>query len=92
MGLQGLCGGWLIGWSALVHPQDLRSGGIYAKGRGNLLIDSNLRARRRSTAVVQRFCKPKVGSSILSAGTSFFKSDYKPSSLAQPIRRVSLWS
>jgi hypothetical protein len=24
---------------------------------------------RRSTAVVQRFCKPKVGSSILSAGT-----------------------
>ncbi len=25
---------------------------------------------RRSTAVVQRFCKPKVGSSILSAGTS----------------------
>ncbi len=29
------------------------------------------RSCRRSTAVVQRFCKPKVGSSILSAGTSF---------------------
>ena len=26
---------------------------------------------RHSTAVVQRFCKPKVGSSILSAGTSY---------------------
>lgn len=28
-----------------------------------------VRQGRRSTAVVQRFCKPKVGSSILSAGT-----------------------
>src|SRR5690606_35884633 len=27
--------------------------------------------RRRSTAVVQRFCKPKVGSSILSTGTIY---------------------
>lgn len=40
--------------------------------------------RRRSTAVVQRFCKPKVGSSILSAGTK--QAGHDPRDL---VRRLS---
>jgi len=38
-------------------------------GRRFLYSVKSTSPRRRSTAVVQRFCKPKVGSSILSAGT-----------------------
>lgn len=40
---------------------------------------------RRSTAVVQRFCKPKVGSSILSAGTISF--DPTVRAVSRPGRR-----
>jgi hypothetical protein len=39
------------------------------RNRGNLSF-CNKTIRRFSSAVEQRFCKPKVGSSILSTGTS----------------------
>lgn len=40
---------------------------------------------RRSTAVVQRFCKPKVGSSILSAGTIQSSVQFKYPARACPL-------
>src|SRR6185437_3874687 len=60
------------------RQQEKTGGGITPFGpqisgfflRGPVLILRQDKVRRFSSAVEQRFCKPKVGSSILSTGTS----------------------